>query len=150
MITIKCMIQIMRHTIFLLPIFVLAGCDLPQLDMMKPTSQTSPGPVVAAPEEVSEETLASVDVKERPVAAAGSLGNTVVSLGDAAEPGSWLKTPLVAQTRPGKVWYKGRWAAVTLIPIAGESGSGSRMSLQAMQLLSLPLTELTEVEVTAE
>lgn len=146
------MIQIMKKALCLLSIAALAGCDLPQLDGMisKPDTVASSGPVVEAPKEVSEETLADISETDRPVAAAGSLGTTVVSLGDAAESGSWLKTPLVATTRPGKVWYKGRWAAVTLIPIAGESGAGSRMSLQAMQLLSLPLTELTEVEVTAE
>ncbi len=140
----------MKNVIFLLPLVVLAGCDLPQLDMLNANQRTTaaPGPIVAGPEEVSEESLTPSTTTTQPVAA-GSLGKTVVSLGDAAEPGSWLKTPLVAQTRPGKVWYKGRWAAVTLIPIAGESGSGSRMSLQAMQLLSLPLTELTEVEVSA-
>ncbi|WP_165929147.1 hypothetical protein [Shimia isoporae] len=120
--------------------------------MLKPKQETgvTPGPVVEAPEEVSEETLESAAAVDRPEAQPGSLGTTVVSLGDATQAGSWLKTPLVANTRPGKVWYNGRWAAVTLIPIEGESGSGSRMSLQAMQLLSLPLTGLTEVEVTAD
>lgn len=146
------MIWIMKKLVFLLPMTLLAGCDVSQLTDFKPFPRKTavPAPVVAVPEEVSEETLGTATEVERPVAAAGSLGKTVVSLGDATESGSWLKTPLVAQTRPGKVWYKGRWAAVTLIPIAGESGAGSRMSLQAMQLLSLPLTELTEVEVTAE
>ncbi len=86
---------------------------------------------------------------DRSGAPAGALGMTVVSLGSASEPGMWLKTPLVVGPRQGDVIWQGRRAEVTLIPIDGENSAGSRLSLQAMQALGLPLTELAEVQVIA-
>ncbi|WP_223424900.1 hypothetical protein [Tateyamaria pelophila] len=81
----------------------------------------------------------------------GPLGRTVASLGDAAEPGLWLKTPLVAVEGPGRVTYPatGRNTSVTLIPIDGPATAGSRLSLQAMQALGASLTGLPEIEVSA-
>jgi hypothetical protein len=81
-----------------------------------------------------------------------SLGTTVVSLGSAAEPGLWLKTPLVKAEQPGRVTNPatGKSSAVTLIPIDGPSTAGSRMSLGAMRLIGASLTDLTEVEVALE
>ncbi|WP_054002367.1 hypothetical protein [Shimia sp. SK013] len=144
----------MKYSVLLLTCVAVAGCDLAMPDILKPkpeaagstaTAETSDASAVMTPE-----TLDEGGETARPEAAPGSLGRTVVSLGDAAETGSWLKTPLVTTTRPGRVTYKGKWVAVTLIPIDGASGAGSRMSLQAMHLLGLALTELTEVEVIAQ
>lgn len=79
----------------------------------------------------------------------GTLGRTVASLGNAAEPGLWLKTPLVAAERTGRVHNPktGQSVAVTLIPIEGERTAGSRMSLAAMQAIGASLTDLVEVDV---
>lgn len=79
-----------------------------------------------------------------------SLGTTVASLGSPAEPGLWLKTPLVRSEQSGRVTHRGtgKSVAVTLIPIDGPATAGSRMSLQAMQQLGVSLTDLAEVEVT--
>jgi hypothetical protein len=87
----------------------------------------------------------------RPVVPGGALGRTVASLGDAAEPGLWLKTPLVQVETPGRVSYgvTGKSVAVTLIPIAGPVTAGSRLSLQAMYELGAPLTGLPEIDVFA-
>lgn len=78
-----------------------------------------------------------------------SLGQTVVSLGSPAEPGFWLKTPLVSAATPGQVRNpsSGNTISVTLIPIDGPKTAGSRMSLSAMRLLDVNLAELVTVEV---
>ena len=78
------------------------------------------------------------------------LGTTIASLGDATEPGFWLKTPLVKAQSPGvlRSVATGKTAQVTLIPIDGPDTAGSRVSLSAMRLLELPLTELAELEVS--
>ena len=79
----------------------------------------------------------------------GYLGVTVVSLGSPAEAGLWLKTPLVPAQSRGRLVHGGKSVEVQLIPIEGASGAGSRISLQAMQALGIPLTELAEVAVSA-
>ncbi|WP_375173543.1 hypothetical protein [Pseudooceanicola sp.] len=80
----------------------------------------------------------------------GSLGTTIASLGNAAEPGLWLKTPLVRAEGPGTVRYSGTGKSVTarLIPIDGPRTAGSRASLQLMQALGAPLTGLPEFSVS--
>lgn len=77
------------------------------------------------------------------------LGRTIASLGTAAEPGFWLKTPLVTEPAKGRVVYPatGKSVNVDLIPIDGPKTAGSRMSLSAMRLIDAPLTGLPEVEV---
>ena len=75
------------------------------------------------------------------------LGTTVVSLGDPADPGLWLATPLVSETRPGRVALGGQSVRVELRPIEGPSTAGSRISLPALRLLGASLAGLPEVEV---
>ena len=79
------------------------------------------------------------------------LGTTVASLGAAADPGIWMKTPLVDSPGKGRVEYpaKGTTVAVDLIPLDTEPGSGSQLSLAAMRLLEADLTGLPEVRVFA-
>lgn len=88
-----------------------------------------------------------------PVEPAGerSLGTTVASLGEVAEAGFWLKTPLVTERSKGRVFNPGtgKSAQVDLIPIDGPASAGSRISLAAMRLLEAPLTDLPTVEVFA-
>ena len=81
-----------------------------------------------------------------PVAAAGSLGVTVASLGDPTAPGFWLETPLVSSETQGRVQSKstGRTVKVTLRPI---SSGGSRVSLSTLQLLDLDISGLHELVV---
>ncbi len=80
-----------------------------------------------------------------------TLGRTIASLGDVTQPGFWLKTPLVSRPRPGRVaWAQGgNSVAVTLIPIPGDKGAGSRISLAAMKAMEIPLTALPELIVHA-
>ncbi|MEL6888289.1 MAG: hypothetical protein AAFO86_06230 [Pseudomonadota bacterium] len=86
---------------------------------------------------------------DAPVVSVGTLGRTVASLGNAAEPGLWMKTPLVQSERSGTVYYPetNKSVQVTLIPIDGPTTAGSRLSLEAMQAIGAPLTGLTEVDV---
>lgn len=78
---------------------------------------------------------------------ARSLGTTIASLGDPAQPGFWIETPLVSRESEGRVDYNGQSAQLTLRPIDGPETAGSRLSLAAMRLLGAPLTGLPEVEV---
>lgn len=81
-----------------------------------------------------------------PESAERALGSTIVSLGNAAQPGFWLETPLVTTPGSGRVVYPetGKSVQVDLIPVAD---GGSRLSLPAMRLIGVPLTGLAEVEV---
>ncbi len=77
------------------------------------------------------------------------LGKTIVSLGLLDEAGFWLQTPLVASETEGRVVnaVSGKSANIRLIPNGAPSGSGSQMSIAAMQLLGIAITDLAEVEV---
>jgi len=77
------------------------------------------------------------------------LGSTIAALGPPAEPGIWLKTPLVSAVTMGRVEdaSTGRSVALELRPSGGPDGSGSQISLAAMRLLELPLTALTALVV---
>ncbi|RYH03600.1 D-galactarate dehydratase [Salipiger sp. IMCC34102] len=79
--------------------------------------------------------------------ASAELGTTLVTLGSPADPGIWLKTPLVSSLTPGRVTYRDNEANMELRPSGGAAGSGSEMSLPAMGLLEIPLTEIAEVTV---
>lgn len=76
------------------------------------------------------------------------LGTTVGSLGNPSEGGFWIKTPLVRETAMGRIVNPatGKSAKVELRPLTG-GGSGSQVSLPALQLLGVPLTDLPTLEV---
>lgn len=128
-------------TIF--PLFfcvVLAGCaELPPLQ-----SASESAAAAAAPSATSE--------PEEPattVAPARAPNTTLATLGNAAEPGLWLKTPLVTQETRGRLTstQTGQSLEVTLIPISGPTTAGSRASLAALQALGVPLTAISELRV---
>lgn len=88
-------------------------------------------------------------IAERQAAASGPaggmlLGLAVVSLGDAAQPGFWVETPLVGAATQGRVVHQGKSVAVELRP-----GGANRASLAVLRLLQVPLTDLTEVSLYA-
>ncbi|QEW21368.1 hypothetical protein LA6_003576 [Marinibacterium anthonyi] len=83
-----------------------------------------------------------------PVSGNADLGTTVASLGDPSKPGLWMETPLTTREQTGQAFYSGSSVTLTLRPSGGAPGSGSRMSVLAMQALGAPLTELIEVRVT--
>lgn len=137
--------QARKWIIGVLALAVLTGCD--EIPRVKMPEWGGFGVTPSTDKVDTEEVAPKQEGMSAPLR--GELGATVVSLGAAGEPGMWLKTPLVTQTQKGRVYHNGLWLAVTLIPIEGEAGAGSRMSLSAMRALELPLTELTEVRVTA-
>ncbi|MCQ0971221.1 hypothetical protein MLD63_12395 [Paracoccus sp. TK19116] len=82
-------------------------------------------------------------------AAETRLGTTVASLGDATQPGFWIKTPLVNEAGVGRIVNpaNGRSAQVDLLPLGGAASAGSQVSLPALQLLGISLTDLPTIEV---
>lgn len=86
-----------------------------------------------------------------PASGGAPLGRTVATLGNPADPGFWLETPLVQSVRHGRVVAvaTGKSVQVELRPIAGEAGAGSRISLPALRLLEVGLTGLHELDVFA-
>ena len=78
-------------------------------------------------------------------AGGAELGRVVVSLGNPAEPGFWLRSALVNAPRPGTVRLaSGATAQVDLLPLAG---GGAQLSLAAYRALGLGLTDLPQVTV---
>lgn len=77
------------------------------------------------------------------------LGTTIATLGSPADPGIWLKTPLVSTLVAGRVVYgsNGKSVNLELRPSGGDAGSGSQISLPAMRLLDAPLTGLLDLTV---
>jgi hypothetical protein len=75
------------------------------------------------------------------------LGQVAASLGDPTDPGIWMRTALVSSRQSGRVEVAGtgRGATVELIPLDGEGGA--QLSLAAMRILQVPLTELPTVTV---
>ena len=155
--------QIRYAAIVALSLSVLTGCAdvtvpewVPQ--QLNPERSTSvpAGSELPVAGAATAETLDQSSALERSEAAQKSsmatrrLGTTVATLGDATEPGFWLKTPLVKAQSPGvlRSVATGKTAQVTLIPIDGPDTAGSRVSLSAMRLLELPLTDLAELEVS--
>ncbi|WP_424833119.1 hypothetical protein [Ruegeria sp.] len=135
----------MRYVLLTLA-FLVAGCDV-----VRSTSDRLFGSVEAQP----EPTPAVAEVEPQPQPAADSQAGwagprtTIAGLGDPSTPGRWLQTPLVESEINGRVVVSktGAQAYVTLVPV---SGGGSRLSLEAMQALLLPLDELVELEVYSD
>lgn len=137
---------------------ILAGCaetsDGPTAQEVAPAT----GAEAAAPPTTAEtvEDFDTTTAEERaeaatPVGTATEqvLGTTVASLGDPADPGFWAETPLVQETRQGRLTYSatGQSVSVQLRPSGGAPGSGTRVSLPAMRVLGAPLTALPELTV---
>ena len=86
----------------------------------------------------------------KPSAAAETkLGTTVASLGNPTEGGFWIKTPLVKTKGIGRIVNpaNGKSATVDLLPLSGDATGGSQVSLPALQLLGISLTDLPTIEV---
>lgn len=153
------------RVILILPVLALAGCSTPSFQGLFGTAAL---PAVAAPvttlnpmppprppvTAVTAEQFDTTSQAERDAAVVTegptgnqALGSTIASLGPPAEPGIWLKTPLVTTLTAGRVEYQGKTINIELRPSGGAAGSGSQMSLAAMRLIEAPLTALPEVTV---
>jgi hypothetical protein len=169
--------KIVKTSVVILAGLILAGCDgnFSQGGLFKPKPQqpakaeSASGPRPAArPEGVAAKPAATAHTaeqfdtttpKQRAEAVAGAsdggarkLGTTIASLGNPAEAGFWIKTPLVSKAGKGRVVYPatGKSVAVDLIPIEGPKTAGSSVSLAALRLLGAPLAGLPELIVFTE
>lgn len=163
--------------ILILPVIALSACESPSLqgffqpasapaassptigpqarpmETLDPTPPPPPPPTARTVEQfdtTTEEDRADALAVEEP-AGETLLGTTNVSLGSPADPGIWLKTPLVSSLTAGRVEYpsNGNTVNIELRPSGGAAGSASQMSLAAMRLLEIPLTDLADVKVFA-
>jgi hypothetical protein len=120
----------------------LAEANAGRAPTPKPTAKTSD-----ALDTTTQEQRAAAAAK--PVAAEQRLGKTIASLGDPTDPGFWIRTSLVSASAKGRVEdpATGKSVQVDLLPSGAEAGSGSQMSLPAMRLLGVSLTDLPDVVV---
>ncbi|MXQ07797.1 hypothetical protein GQ651_08050 [Alphaproteobacteria bacterium GH1-50] len=134
----------------------LAGCAVLEQAAAPPTGETvaetptnapPPPPANARTVEDFDTTSAEDRAAAATVSADGRLlGSVVASLGDPTRPGFWIETPLVSEAGRGRVALSGgKSVEVDLIPGA----AGSRLSLAALRLLEVPLTDLPTVQVYA-
>ena len=153
------MTQSLRALLALSLMLAVAGCDsgfrpLGFMDRFRGNDASDVPPPAVAEEVAEEEAVEAATGEEAeapaPSAASGSLGTTIASLGDPTRPGLWLETPLVSAEAAGTlVAENGNRIDVTLIPSGGAAGSGSRISVAAMQALGLGLTDLATLTVIA-
>lgn len=153
------MTQSLRALLALSLVLAVAGCDsgfrpLGFMDRFRGNDASDVPPPAVAEEVAEEEAVEAATGEEAeapaPSAASGNLGTTIASLGDPTRPGLWLETPLVsAETAGTLVAENGNRIDVTLIPSGGAAGSGSRISVAAMQALGLGLTDLATLTVIA-
>lgn len=165
----------MKPFFALFAVLALAGCEIVpdflrpaerQPDAAQPAPESAALPddmdaLLAAPPPAPEaRTAAEFDTttdeqkdaaRAAPESGETRLGTTVASLGDPAEPGLWLRTPLVQEERQGRVETEdGASARVRLIPRGGPETAGSQLSLAAFQTLGLALTVLPTLTVYAD
>jgi len=146
----------MKQAFFLIPLIALAGCEVagPGGGLRSDDTFTATVNGVEISTDSTDGTTAADPTGAEATEGEGEgeptfIGFTVISLGDATEPGLWLETPLVDEETPGRVIGEdGRVVFVTLRPSGGERGSGSRLSLQGYQVLGIALTALPTVTVT--
>jgi hypothetical protein len=129
------------------------AADGPTRPRMRPDQTASAPPENARTVEQFDTTSAQDRREATETQPAGRvIGTTIASLGDVTQPGFWLETPLVDQPMKGQVSLPGAAdkVALDLIPIDGPDTAGSRISLAAMRLLGVPLTDLPELEVRSD
>jgi len=138
----------MTRTFSLVFVLALAGCGSAGFGLFGGDDE----PVDLGPAAVAEpEGGLAAGAPSNPASDGQFRGLTVASLGDATRPGLWIETPVVTEEGPGRVIAPdGTVVALTLIPSGGDRGSGSRLSLEAMQALGIPLTDLPTVTVISD
>lgn len=149
--------------LLLVPLLAPVACGrfaIPDSDLAPPPGMIHPMPrpeASAVPEGANTvEAFDTTSAAERAAAQAtptasaqAKLGRTVATLGNPADPGFWLETPLVKKRGPGRVVSveTGKAVALELRPIEGAAGAGSRISLPALRLLGVGLAGLHELDV---
>jgi len=140
-------------------VLAVAGCAQlgigPKTDA--PASMPAPGRIAPAPKPTANSAAAfdtttaaqRAEAAQKPATGEAKLGVTIASLGDPTDPGFWMRTGLVSVESKGRIENPktGKSAKVTLIPTGKPAGAGSEVSLPALRLLEVPLTELPELTV---
>ncbi|GKY88571.1 hypothetical protein [Sinisalibacter aestuarii] len=156
----------MRYALTIALALFPAACGqfaLPDEDLAPPPGMTRPMPRpgaggVAPAGANTADAFDTTSAAERAAAQAAPepagearLGRTVATLGNPADPGFWLETPLVTASRQGRVVAvaNGKAVSLELRPIDGPQSAGSRISLPALRLLGVGLTGLHELDVFA-
>ncbi|MDF3607347.1 hypothetical protein PE067_15125 [Paracoccus sp. DMF-8] len=166
-----------RHFLITLPFLALAGCQTATTTANTPNQSQAttkaatqaattvaatvapartaptPRPTARTAEEFNTTTPEQRSEAAKPTATGErKLGNTIASLGDPTQPGFWIKTPLVTDPGKGRIRNpaNGRSARVELVPLAGPASGGSQVSLPALQLIGVSLTDLPSIEVFQE
>lgn len=153
--------EVMRFTVLALLLLATACTRFNPVEMFRRGDPASLPPpevvevVVAPPPPSGARTVEQFDTTTETQRAAATdispaaeeaLGSIVVSLGPPGEVGLWLQTPQVDAPRAGRIVApNGKEALVELRPGEG----GARLSLAAMRLLDLPLTDLPMIRVYA-
>jgi hypothetical protein len=148
----------MRALIGLGLVLAVAGCAQLGIKRKVPASmpgaaaQTAPLPKPAANSAAALDTTTAAqraEAAQKPASGETKLGATIASLGDPTDPGFWMRTGLVSVETKGRIENPktGKSANVTLIPSGKPAGAGSEVSLPALRLLEVPLTELPELTV---
>ncbi|MDJ1016064.1 MAG: hypothetical protein QNJ35_06090 [Paracoccaceae bacterium] len=146
-------------TRLLLPLpILLAACSPGLIDTSAADPKPAPRPAAVndLPPPANARTVEEFDTStqaDREAAATVSsqgtfIGTTVASLGDPGRPGFWIEAPLITAPGKGRVVWPATGAEVELDLIPGDGGGG-RLSLAALRLLGVPLTDLPTVEVYA-
>lgn len=150
----------MRPILLAATLLPLAGCAAlglkpapkvaPKAAEPAPAAAPIPKPTATSAEAFDTTTAAQrAAAAQKPAGGEKRLGTTIASLGDPTDPGFWIKTGLVSAQAEGRIEVPrtGKSAKVTLIPSGKPAGAGSEVSLPALRLLGVPLTELPELTV---
>lgn len=115
----------------------------------RPTALGAAGAAPEALDTATEAERAAASAAAEPAQGAQKLGTTIASLGDPTDTGFWIKTPLAKAPGKGRIVDPGTGKAVNvnLIPMGGDPGAGSQVSLSALRELGVNLTALPEIEV---
>lgn len=136
--------------LIVLALLVAACTRAPVAGPPPPAAGTLPAATGATADTLDTSTQQERDAALAPAAGATrSLGTVTASLGSPAEPGIWIKTPLVTGTVPGRaVWTAtGATISVELRPADDASGT-TQISLAALRLLDIPLTEIAVLSLS--
>lgn len=160
-----------RHFFVFAVLGFLVGCA--ELGFFQPKSEAaSPGesnsepknqPVVSTEagglnsgglqaDDIAQVPEADIARASSPTSGGQILGTTTATLGLLERDGIWVATPLVSDQRVGRVVVvaTGTSANVTLLPNGGVAGSGSQISVAAMQILGVQLTDIITIKVFAK
>lgn len=134
-------------SVLILPLVALSACAIPATDTpatgdVATAQPPAPPPSARNVDDFDTTTTAARQAATQAVAGGTRIGTTIATLGAPADPGIWVKTPLVTQVTQGRIQYQGRVINAELRPSGGVAGSGSQISLAAMRLIAAPLTGL--------